>query len=39
MGKIVGMTAGFIIGTLIRFTLFTVAVWASIVVLNNLGLL
>ena len=39
MGKILGMTVGFIMGMLIRFSLFTGAVWASIVVLNSFGLL
>ena len=39
MSKMLGITVGFIMGMLIRFSLFTGAVWASIVILTNLGLL
>jgi hypothetical protein len=39
MAKMLGVTVGFVVGMLIRFSLFTGAVWASIVILNSLGLL
>ena len=39
MSKMLGMTVGFIMGMLIRFLLFTGAVWASVFILTSLGLL